>query len=326
MKGKYKMSVENKPKYSSKDLIDKMKDDKGITFKSTSEDEALYFLKYYNNYMRTCSYRKNFQKYELGEKIGKYIELDFEHLKEMSILDMELRFLINKMSLDIEQCLKVKFVCFIEENSSEDGYKLVSNFLEKNKAILKRIQIHRASYTKELINKYFKFDEDGHINGYSDCPVWVLVEILTFGDFINLYQFYNLNNMSNNKDIYIERGILNLVKSLRNASAHNNCLLHNLNIDKNVRPPQKLSEIFSKIPNTTARKKKLKSRLILELSALIYVYSIVVDSHIKDDRIIEINNFFFVRLEKNKNIFKKNDLLWSSAVYIRDVVKYYLLT
>lgn len=317
------MHIKNKPKLQSKELISKMKNEKGITFSYISEEQAIEFLQYHNNYTRTCSYRKNFQKHNLGKNKGKYIELDFAHLRELSILDMEIRFLITRLCSDIEHALKVNLVYAIEKDDTADGYRIVNDFLSAHPDILKRITLHKSSYAKELINKYFDINTAGQIDRYDDCPIWILVEILTFGDFITLYCFYSKQNNTSG-DMYVEQSFLHLVKSLRNAAAHNNCLLCNLNIDSQVRPPQKLSKLFSEIPNTN--KKKLKSRFLLELSTLLYVYSVTVHDGSKKYRVAELNNFFFGRLEKNKELFQKNALLWSSAVYIQDVVQHYILS
>ncbi len=60
---------------------------KGITFNLISKDEAQNFLEEYNSYFRLKSYAKNFSKYNNSIKKGKYINLDFLYLKELSIID-----------------------------------------------------------------------------------------------------------------------------------------------------------------------------------------------------------------------------------------------
>ena len=52
------MNRNDKPKLTSGSLIQKLKDEKGVTFKYIDEVHAEDFLKYRNNYMRTASYRK----------------------------------------------------------------------------------------------------------------------------------------------------------------------------------------------------------------------------------------------------------------------------
>lgn len=99
-----------KPMLTSKQLVRKMRDDKGITFKYVTEEKAEEYLTNVNNYMRTASYRQNYQKYLQGTNKGKYIELDFAYLQELSTIDMHFRFLVSRMCIDIEQALKVKLI------------------------------------------------------------------------------------------------------------------------------------------------------------------------------------------------------------------------
>ncbi|MFR6456113.1 MAG: Abi family protein [Roseburia faecis] len=87
--------------------------------------------------------------------------------------------------------------------------------------------------TNDLIHKYFtiqriyntaKQKKENKIVAYDDCPAWVLLEMLTFGDFIKFYEFY----YSSRSYPKLSTPVINLVKSLRNGAAHNNCILADL--------------------------------------------------------------------------------------------------
>lgn len=52
-----------------------------------------------------------------------------------------------------------------------------------------------------------------------DCPAWVSMEVLSFGDFIRFYEYY----YGKKNSIPVCISMINLVKSLRNGCAHNNC-------------------------------------------------------------------------------------------------------
>ena len=56
-------NIQNKPKLTAKQLVTKMKVEKGISFSKFSEKHAEKYLFDINNYLRTASYRKNYQKY-----------------------------------------------------------------------------------------------------------------------------------------------------------------------------------------------------------------------------------------------------------------------
>ena len=73
----------DKPKQAAPQLIE------------STEEKAAEYLTDKNNYLRTAAYRKNYQKYNNGSNIGKYIDLDFSYLQELSTIDMHFRFLFQ---------------------------------------------------------------------------------------------------------------------------------------------------------------------------------------------------------------------------------------
>lgn len=104
---------------------------KGITFNLISKDEAQNFLEEYNSYFRLKSYAKNFSKYNNSIKKGKYINLDFLYLKELSIIDFYLRRILSKMVIDIEYRLKINLLKTFNQNSNDNGYQIVQDFFKK---------------------------------------------------------------------------------------------------------------------------------------------------------------------------------------------------
>lgn len=231
----------DKPKQTARQLITKMKNEKGI-----------------NN--------------------GKYICLDFAYLQELSTIDMHFRFIVSKMCLDIEHDLKVKMLKDIESDLSTDGYDIVKNFLNQNAYIIGKLEANSASpFTSDLIHKYFtiqriynptKQKKENRIIAYDDCPAWVLLEMLTFGDFIKFYEFY----YSSGNFPKLSTPVINLVKSLRNGAAHNNCILADL-AHGTSRAPSEISQEIAKISsiNSNQRQKKLSCRPMLEFTCLLYV-------------------------------------------------------
>lgn len=310
---------QDKPKLTTQKLIEKMKTEKGITFKYISEEDATRYLIDINNYLRTASYRKNYQKYLNGNNIGKYINLDFAYLQELSILDMHFRFIISKMCSDIEHALKVKLLKQIEYDTTTEGYDIVRQFLSQNTYILGKLEATSVSpFTSDLIKKYFTFQSvynsskqrtENKIIAYSDCPIWVLLELLTFGDFIKFYEFY----YSTRSLPHISPPIINLVKSLRNGVAHNNCILVNL-AHGTSRPPVEISQEIAKINTISSnqRKKKMSCRPMLEFTCLLYVYKQVVSDKVKYHRIKELKHLFFYRMKEKKGFFKDNELISST--------------
>ena len=134
-------------------LIEHMKQ-KGIKFVEMTEESARDFLSYNNYYMKLASYRCNYEKCLSGKREGQYKNLDFAYLKELSTLDMYLRYIIIEMCLDIEHAIKVRILEDVTNNPDEDGYNVVRKFIAKdsNISILKKIKSHKSGeYCKDLM-------------------------------------------------------------------------------------------------------------------------------------------------------------------------------
>lgn len=316
----------DKPKQTSAQLIAKMKA-KGITFKYLTEIDAANYLTDRNNYLRTAAYRKNYQKYTKGVHRGDYINLDFSYLQELSTIDMHLRFIISKMCLDIEHDLKVRILKDIENDPSTDEYDIIYMFLSQNPYILGKLEATSSSpFTSDLIHKYFsikriynfqKGKTENTISAYNDCPAWVLLELLTFGDFIKFYEFY----YSTRSFSRISFPVINLVKSLRNGAAHNNCIIADLEHGTS-RAPGEISRAVKKISsiNTNQRQKKLSCRPMLEFVSLLYTYNLIVSNQVKYHRIKELKSLFFDRMVQKKGFFQKNELIKSNYEFACKII------
>ena len=123
------MNRNNKPMLSVSQQIDHL-EKKGVMFNLYAVEDAKNYLRYNNNYFKLTSYRKNYDKYQGGDKDGKYVNLDFAYLKDLSIIDMKLRYLLLQLALDIEHYAKLKILRLIEEND-EDGYSICEEFFEQ---------------------------------------------------------------------------------------------------------------------------------------------------------------------------------------------------
>ena len=151
--------------------------------------------------------------------------------------------------------MKVKLLKDVEQDSSTDGYDIVNNFLSQNSYIIGKLEANSSSpFTSDLIHKYFtiqrvynsvKHKKENKIIAYNDCPVWVLLEMLSFGDFIKFYEFY----YSTRTFPKLSTPVINLVKSLRNGAAHNNCILADL-AHGTSRAPREISQEIAKIMYT----------------------------------------------------------------------------
>ncbi|MEA4938538.1 MAG: Abi family protein [Christensenella sp.] len=311
---------------TAEELVNMLHDEKGVAFSIMDASHSIVYLSTTNNYLRTASYRKNYLKHTSGPQVGKYIDLDFAYLAELSTLDMHLRSYLLKMSIALEHALKVNLLSIFERQPSEDGYSIVTEYLGLNPQVVQSIESKIDTiFTGGLIDRYFDLCYVCEPSSTqtrimkSDCPIWVLVELLSFGELLNFYD-YCARKYSQPLP---EWNVLNPVKSLRNACAHNNCILYCLAPDCNkTQPPSAISQFVAKMNNigVEERKKKLSCRPMFEITCLLYMYCKVVSPNVFRNGIAELQNFTNGRLVKHKDYFEGNQLLSTSIGFLQKLV------
>lgn len=310
-----------KPMLGVNDLIAHLQD-KGVQFSIMSEFDANAYLCNNNNFFKLTSYRKNYSKYTDGKNAGKYEHLDFAYLIELARIDVEVRHILLKMCLDIEHFLKVYLISFVEHRvlsgTDEDGYKIVLDYIsDANQASIvdRASNIQRRSakvagklrqnlnnpYCGNLITKY-----------QSDMPIWALVEIISFGDLLDIID-YCVDNYS--MPLPIDRVCLDRVRQIRNATAHNNCIINDLRPCQNgPKTPQFITAFVGSAGiGKNMREKKLSNSRINQIVHLFYAYNkIVTSTNTRTNRINELRELLDTRIVKHSNYFAKNDLLTST--------------
>lgn len=282
---------------------------KGCKFNIVTESEAREFLSESNYYLKLAAYRENYEKSNFGKNAGKYKNLEFAYLKELSTIDMHLRKLIFNMCTDIEHSIKVRLLKNAEDNEEEDGYNSVRRFVSLDMSRLKSINNYQSEYCKDLINKYYPY-----------FPIWVYVELISFGELAHFCGFYNELYKINFLDI--DNRLLNSVRDLRNASAHNSCLINRLNTGNN----KPLSEIDKYIDGISgigpsSKNKKLRNKFIYDFVTLIYVYfKIIQSSKMREKQKEMLKDLICVRMQQNIHYFDSNLLVKSSFDFLKKVV------
>ena len=317
---------ELKPMLHINEMVDYLKL-KNIKFERISEKDAENYLKNNNNYYNLTSYKNNFEKYFVnGIFIDKYIDLDFSYLKDLSIIDHRLRLILFKMIIDIEHYLKIKILNTIESIDEEDGYRIVNRYLEQDfynvkfpkkvhNSIFKKVG---SEYYQKIFSKY-DLDKDKKLE---NIPIWEFLEIITFGELVNFYDFYTneYKLKDENKDVYILRYIV----KLRNAVAHNNCILSELNMKKNKYPPSyKIIQFLNNCNiGKDTRSKKLSNSRIRQITYTLYMFNEIVTSDgIKNNVKKDINELFFDRIIKHKEYYNNNELLKSIYCYFKKIIE-----
>lgn len=292
---------------------------KGVKFEHTSEKEARKYLEENNNYFRLRAYRKNFDKHPAGENIGKYIDLDFAMLIDLSVIDMRLRYVLLKLVLDVEHFSKVRLLKSIAEKQ-EDGYKIVDDYF---KAIEETDKLKNTSRSAQLKSELERNRNNpycgGIINKYeNNYPVWAFVEVIPMGSFIHFYEFCAIRlDDSDLKDI---AHLLKTVKDLRNAAAHSNCILYDMGAqDSQHKPNYKMQQELSSI-SKHIRNKKLGNERTREITTLLYAHwklvtSDGVHSRAKEDLLETMN-----RMYKHIDYYKGNDVITTNFDFFKKTV------
>ena len=300
---------------------------KNIKFEKISEERAEKYLRDNNNYYNVTSYKHNFERYLFdGKFVDKYIDLDFAYLKDMAIIDHRVRLILFKMIIDIEHYLKIKILNTIETIDEEDGYRIVNLYLEKDFNDEKFPKRVHNSIFKKVGNEYYqkifsKYDVDKD-KKLENIPIWEFLEIITFGELVNFYDFYTkeYNLVDENRDVYILR---NIVK-LRNAVAHNTCVLSELNKKDNEYPPAYKVVQYLKSCNIgkETRDNKLGNSRIRQITYTLYMFNEIVTSDgIKKNIKKEINELFFDRIIHHKEYYNNNELLKSIYSYFKKIIE-----
>ena len=167
---------------------------KGITFDHTSELEAKTHLAENSYYYKIIEeFFKNTE--------NKYRNLDFANLKDLAVIDMHLRYLLLKLSLDIEHAIKTKLMNLITA-SDEDGYMIVEeyndyqyNSINDSKLTSEQKQ-RKDNYVHSSVNilKGSENPQGYHRDLYekhnNQPSIWVLIELMSYGQVASFIKFY----------------------------------------------------------------------------------------------------------------------------------------
>lgn len=277
---------ENTPQTYIDLQIDKLKN-AGVKFEKCTESEAREYLAKKCSACKTEAYARLFDIHDKGPNKGKYINLDFVQLKYLADLDQRLREILLSMALDVEHFTKTELitVCAVTE---ADGYEVMRDYMNS-------LDNDRKQYIEGEIARH---ESDPYYQGGDErrdgiLPIWSFVEMVSFGTIIGLVRF--CGKQRGDSQMTANYFILRSIKSLRNACAHNSCILLNLQVRKKGKrfvSPEVRRALATTILTKHQRERWLQIAPTAQIASLLYLYSeIVPEGSTKKRRIDTLSNF-----------------------------------
>lgn len=196
-----------------------------VAFNITSESAAETYLAQNTYFFKLKAFDK---KFGMDDPMH-YTHLEFSYLQDLATIDYHLRRLVSQLTSDVEHALKVRFNQLLMRQTLEDGIKVTAAFINSARLDKERI-FKRSAYTEKIIEKF-----------EAEPPAWLLWETCTMSVTNDFYRFF-LGRIGYEDPVY---SILDGVRFLRNAAAHNNCLL--TAPAYSVRSTDKLSEYVEEL-------------------------------------------------------------------------------
>lgn len=300
-------------------------ENKGIQFNKISKSKAICYLEDNNNYFKLRSFRKNYIK---DPYLGKYTNLDFSDLVDLAIIDNRLRRILLEMALSIEHFSKVHLLKILQE-TGEDGYSVIQDYINQlsstNKKRLKSdLKKNRNStYCGNLYKKYMS-------TNLLNVSVWVFIEIISFGQYLHFYEFCTnrCSDPLNKKNLTSRLYLMRTVKDLRNACAHNNCIINDLRVPvaQNFKPNLQVTNALANIGVSKPMRRKHLNRVVFyQILVTFYAHINIVSSPGVHNHIAYELQEFKSRLFRD-NDYSRNDIINSTfKLFIKLIDNWYNL-
>ena len=210
--------VEHRPFLTPQELVASLKA-RGVKFELCSEEDAAAYLREHNNYLRCASYRVLFDRKPAAEDgtPGPYVNLDFEHLRDLSSLDRQLREAFLDVCIDVEHFAKL-YVLNRAQAEGEDGYAIVADYLNQLDYQRRRYVSRSLAVRSRGGRTHDEYKGDLIAHHLENLSLWVFLEVVDFGTFVDLYRF--CAGRWGDDVMAQEHYVLKSVKSLRHQRVH----------------------------------------------------------------------------------------------------------
>ncbi len=290
---------------------------KGVTFELCSEHEAAEYLAGRTYYFKLAAYRVLFDKRVGGSRDGQYVNLDFGHLRALASLDRDLRYALLPLTLDVEHAARTKLMCIVTEREDEDGYSVSRDYMESLNHNERRrregevAMLREDVYSSNLVRKYGK---------PSDMPMWVLMEVVSFGTLIDMYLY--CAERWNDKDMRHEHYMLRQSKSVRNACAHSSNILNGITgVDASISTDAAVYKALAESGfSHRVRTSRMKNPRIRQIVTLLYLHTRFVTNGSGKTRAKESLRALGGGLTHMLGIVPSNDALRAQLGFLSSVI------
>ncbi len=282
------------------DIIQMLKSEYRVEFPEGTEEEAKAFLKHNNYWGKLVRYTHSFSEHESGPLRGKPKNLTFEQLRDLSSIDMHFRKAVLSLSLDLEHALQSHLLNHISNNSFFDDKKLITaletelntNFDE----VMKKVR--NFNYNYSIAKAYEKEPSRKFAN---------IIEILSFGELVAALKIYD--------DQYpgfirpAQHGRLFNAMALRNAAAHNNALLVDLNPKHRmvVSEHNTVQNLFNLQMSKETKKRLSKHQLAIDFASLLRSAKKYCSPALVNARKKELTHLLTVRCMERMTIYMPHE-------------------
>lgn len=290
---------------------------KGVTFKLCSEKDATEYLANHTYFFKIAAYRILFEKRIGRQYDGQYVNLDFGHLKALTSLDRDLRYALLPLTLNVEHATRTKLVRITTERNNEDGYTIARDYMaslnhsERRRREGEISMMSRDLFCGDLVRKY---------GSPADMPIWVLMELFSFGSFIDLYLY--CAERWGNEEMRHEHYMLRQAKSVRNACAHSSDMLNGIAVvDTTVSTDSAvLSALTQAGISHRVRTGRMRNPRIRQIVTLMYLHTkLVPEGSGKRKAASDLVNLK-KQLSETADLAPSNDIIRSCAAFLTKVI------
>ena len=290
---------------------------KGVAFELCSEEDAAAYLSDRTYYFKLAAYRVLFDKRVGGERDGQYANLDFGHLKALASLDRDLRYALLPLTLDVEHAARTKLVRTATELEGEDGYSIAVDYMaglnhnERRRREGEIAMMQKDVFCADLVKKYGK---------PGDMPVWVLMELFSFGSFADLYLY--CAERWHDEEMMQEHYMLRQAKSVRNACAHSSAILNGIAAaDSTVSADASVMRALADAGlSHRVRTAKMRNPRIGQIATLMYLHGRIVPTGSGRKRAIREMGALEATMGEVSSLLASNDAVRSSFDFLAKLI------